>query len=699
MKNQVTLPPLLPWQQEVLSDPHKYKVISAGTKTGITRLGITAALQTFLAGGIVWIVGWDTRTTTQAWRLLQKITRQIPDISIEKNLHKVSFNDENYIQVRHITHVDLAEDLDLLVLDHAAQITQLEWESIFLPSLLSRHGTAYIMSIPAGRNFFYRLHQRELDPTIYSSWKSWTILPTQNPYSTQESIEAKAQTPSLLYQQRYEGAFLDISATGTLFAEYRTPEGIVKFAEDIVGVKLAPYQKEILAAIVEYHRVAIRGPRGLGKTTIGAIFILWLVACQEVDTKVLTTAGSWRQLAKFLWPEVRKWGRRADWSKLGLVIRVGKELLDLSITVGDKTAFAAATDDAAMLEGAHATTVGAVFDEAKAIPENVFDSVEGSFSSGEIYALMLSTPGPKIGRFYDVHAKKPGFEEWWTRHVTLEECVAAGRITEKWVKGRKRAWGETSPLFQAHVLGEFSDDLENTVIPLQWVEQANQRWLQWKAENPDYDEKLEPITFGVDPARVGDRTAIARLQNNILLDIERRGKGSLMALVGYLVTSCRKNIDNLAVDIGGMGVGVIDRLDELEYNPVAVNFGSSTKITDDSGQQKYVNLRAAMYFMLRDALDPDGDIKLMLPVDDILSADLVATTYMYNSKGQIKLEEKQELKDRLGRSPDSADALAIAIWAQGAISMWEPIIAEEYVSEEEKVTENNSLGYDFWGAI
>ena len=64
---------------------------------------------------------------------------------------------------------------------------------------------------------------------------------------------------------------------------------------------------------------------------------------------------------------------------------------------------------------------------------DTFDAAEGAFSSvgadldGVGYALAISTPGEPNGRFYDIHARKPGYEDWWVRHVTLAEAIAAGR--------------------------------------------------------------------------------------------------------------------------------------------------------------------------------------------------------------------------------------------------------------------------------
>lgn len=109
----------------------------------------------------------------------------------------------------------------------------------------------------------------------------------------------------------------------------------------------------------------------------------------------------------------------------------------------------------------------------------MFDAAEGAFSgTGETFALAISTPGEPMGRFYDMHRRKPGYEEWWVKHVTTQESIDAGRVSAEWVENRKRQWGETSAVYQNRVAGEFAASDEDTVIPLSWVEIANERWRE-----------------------------------------------------------------------------------------------------------------------------------------------------------------------------------------------------------------------------
>jgi hypothetical protein len=307
-------------------------------------------------------------------------------------------------------------------------------------------------------------------------------------------------------------------------ARHRFYDDPVGFARECikwpVGQHLTEYQAEILDAVPKRKRVAVRSPHGSGKSATAAILTLWFSVTREqsgVDWKVATTAGAWRQLERYLWPEIIKWARRIDWAAAGCPPwNERTELLALNIKLRNGSAFAAASDNPALIEGVHADSVLYLLDESKSIVPETFDAAEGAFAGAggdgglEAYAFAASTPGEPSGRFYDIHARKPGLEDWWCRHVSVTESIAAGRVSQDWVDARRRQWGADSAAYANRVLGEFHSSDEDGVIPLEWVEAANVRWLEW-------DEAGRPTvagdrTVGVDVARFGgDKTVLAIL--------------------------------------------------------------------------------------------------------------------------------------------------------------------------------------------
>jgi hypothetical protein len=108
---------------------------------------------------------------------------------------------------------------------------------------------------------------------------------------------------------------------------------------------------------------------------------------------------------------------------------------------------------------------------------------------------------------------------------------------------------------------------------------------------------------------------------------------------------------------------VVDRLKELGYTVVPVNVANSTDMRDASGELQFVDLRSALWWALRDNLDPAGEQPLAWPDDPLLVGDLTAPRWTYTSRGRIKVEGKDEIRKRLKRSTDGADALALAWYA------------------------------------
>ena len=102
---------------------------------------------------------------------------------------------------------------------------------------------------------------------------------------------------------------------------YNDPVGFmnncVKFRKD---QGLAPYQVEIIGDLPRVKRIAVRGPRGLGKSCLASMVVLWFAVTRDAvgrDWKIATTAGSWAQLTDYLWPEISKWANNLNWTAIG----------------------------------------------------------------------------------------------------------------------------------------------------------------------------------------------------------------------------------------------------------------------------------------------------------------------------------------------------------------------------------------------
>jgi len=465
--------------------------------------------------------------------------------------------------------------------------------------------------------------------------------------------QSKAQALLLLMDESEENPY-------KVFQEkyYNDPAGFVRdcfiWGENENGA--SDYQNDVMANLAKSRRVSLRGPHGLGKTGLAAWLILWFALTRDgQDWKIPCTASAWRQLSKFLMPELHKWARRLKWEIIGRApFKNNVELLDLSLKLNTGEAFALASDNSALIEGAHADNILYLFDEAKTIPDDTWDAAEGALSVGSAYMLAISTPGEPIGRFYEIQSHKTGFEDWHVIKVTKDQTIKAGRMSREWANQRLIQWGNESAVYQNRVEGEFASSDEDTIISLAWVERANERWLARK----EADNFGEVTGLGADIGRGGDPSVICLQCSNAIKEfrrIENKDVMSIAGLVNGLLQLHKKA--KASIDVIGIGAGVVDRLrEEKELAPriIAFNASSHTDSKDRSGELGFINMRSASWWAVRELLQND---EIDLPHDDELTGELVSPKWKVMSGGKIQVESKDDIKKRLGRSTNYADTV------------------------------------------
>jgi len=221
--------------------------------------------------------------------------------------------------------------------------------------------------------------------------------------------------------------------------------------------------------------------------------------------------------------------------------------------------------------------------------------------------------------------------------------------------------GLPEPLRSQLLFGDFMKKLPDRpqqVIPTEWVKAAQRRWR-------DREEPTGPLTaVGLDPSRGGnDATEISRAKGTYylqLLSYPGAGVPDGPACAALAVEALGEELDTpVNVDVIGIGSSVYDILRALDLNVTAINFSSGSDGTDKSGKLTFRNVRAAAYWQLREALDPETGDDLALPPGDELVADLVAPTWSMSVRG-IQVESKKDLRKRLKRSPGKGDAILLA---------------------------------------
>ena len=174
---------------------------------------------------------------------------------------------------------------------------------------------------------------------------------------------------------------------------------------------------------------------------------------------------------------------------------------------------------------------------------------------------------------------------------------------------------------------------------------------------------LVPLIVGVDVARFGDdKTAVCFRQGRQVLEF-RTFQHLDVVQVAHMVSGiiAEFNPSKVCIDVGGLGAGVYDVLVSegfLQY-VLPVNFGEKAE-----NPERYVNRRAEMWARILDWLK--SDVPVCLPKYDGLVEDLTTPIKMFDALGRLQLEPKADIKKRIGRSTDVADALALTFAIKNA---------------------------------
>jgi len=208
------------------------------------------------------------------------------------------------------------------------------------------------------------------------------------------------------------------------------------------------------------------------------------------------------------------------------------------------------------------------------------------------------------------------------------------------------------------------------IIPTEWVLAAQRRWLE--------TEKPERLTaVGIDPARGGrDNMSMAKRYDN-WFDKLAFWPGAVVSDGPKAAELVRQDLNGedpeiMNVDIAGIGSSVYDSLKDKYPGITAINASNASEYRDKSGKLKMRNMRAEYYWRMRDALDPNGGDNLSLPPGNEVVADLCSAKYRVTVSG-VLVEEKSEIKKRLGRSPDKGESLLLANLITQSGSTWDDL--------------------------
>lgn len=284
---------------------------------------------------------------------------------------------------------------------------------------------------------------------------------------------------------------------------------------------------------------------------------------------------------------------------------------------------------------------GVILDEyANIKPELWGGVIRPALSDREGWAVFIGTPKGQ-NQFYEMYQYADKSDGWYSCIYRADE---SGVLPEDEIADMRAQMTEME--YRQELLCDFTASASDVVMPIDLVTDAAAR--EMSAE----DVAGQPVVLGVDVARFGDdRTAICVRQGLFLREMRTYTELSTMDAASAVMACWTEfSPDAVFIDAGAMGAGVIDRLRQLGYSPTEVNFGGAAMEAE-----RYANIRAEMYFKCRDWLEAGGAIGQ----DTDLKTELSAAEYRFTGNGRIILEGKDKIKERMGKSPDLADALAL----------------------------------------
>lgn len=394
---------------------------------------------------------------------------------------------------------------------------------------------------------------------------------------------------------------------------------------------------------LESHRFAVLvAHRRMGKTVLAVNHLIKRAICDGKERGFYAYIAPFRTQAEQI-----AWNYLKHFTEPIPLVKAHEQKLQLTLPNGSVIRiFGADNPDA--LRGLYFD--GAIIDEVAQVKPEVWGEIlRPALADRKGWAVFIGTPkGVNLfSQMYDQALKlqSEGNPDWCAMCYSVLET---GAIDAKELESLKKEMSDNE--FRQEFLCDFNAAADDALIPIDLVREAVTRHYA------EHEYMNAPLVFGVDVARFGSDSSVIFKRRGLVafepIVVHNFDNMQLADMVARHITQDRP--DAVFID-AGQGQGVIDRLRSLGYRVTETPFGGSPVVDPEH----YVNRRIEMWDELRKWLQLGGAI----PANTVLQSDLCAPTYGYNPSGKKLLEPKDKIKERLGRSTDLGDALALTFAA------------------------------------
>nr|DAQ55175.1 MAG TPA: Large subunit terminase [Caudoviricetes sp.] len=393
---------------------------------------------------------------------------------------------------------------------------------------------------------------------------------------------------------------------------------------------------------LETHRFCVLvAHRRLGKTVLSVNHLIKRAITDRKERGMYAYLAPFRNQAEQI-----AWGYLKHYTSQIPAISINEQKLSILLPNGATIRiFGADNPDA--LRGMYFD--GVVIDEVAQIKPTLWGEViRPALSDRKGWAAFIGTPkGINLfSQIYDqaLNLMSKGDPDWCAMLYSVEQTHV---IDEKELAALKVEMSENE--FRQEFLCDFSAAQDNGLIPIDDIRAAANKFYR------ESEYMGAPLIYGIDVARFGsDASVIFKRRGLVAFEPIVIRKFDNMALADRIAVEMAKEKPDAVFIDSGAGQGVIDRLRQMRFDVVEVPFGAQA-----IDKEQFANRRMEMWWHMAQWIKQGGAI----PPDPVLQGDLGAPTYGYTPKGPKILEAKDKLKERIGRSPDLADALALTFAA------------------------------------
>lgn len=471
----------------------------------------------------------------------------------------------------------------------------------------------------------------------------------------------------------------------------------VAFVREEFGIEPDEWQVEFLHAYNQNQRIAAKACKGPGKTAVLA-WCAWHFLATRPHPKIAATSISGDNLADGLWTEMAKWQGKSVflseafvWTKTRIFSRDHPETWWMSARQWSKSADSQRQADT--LAGLHADHIMFILDEAGGIPDAVMAAAEAVLANEDAEAKILICGNP-------THLEGPLYRActveatlWHVIEITgdPDDPKRSKRISIAWARQQIQKYGRDNPWVLVNVFGRFPPSSINALLGPDEVEAAMHRIIR-----PEVYNRQAKI-LGVDVALQGDdRTIVAPRQGLAYFKPKELRSAEPKELAGAVAVMARRwQPDAIFVDnTGGWGSGVVSWLTDWGINVTPVQFAG--KALDNV----YFNKRTEMIHEMAYHIKAGA----ALPTNNEFKEELCAQTFTHK-KNQLLMEDKDIIKEKLGRSPDISDAFALtfafpvermnpleAMQRARTKGDYDPVATEYHPTQQNQVDDYNPLG-------